>query len=127
MGKETKIGLAVVGVLLVVFGALLFRKLTMSEFAASMSEPVTAAASTPAATADKPQIVSQDQVVQTGGATSSAQPAWTRGTGERDADRGNAPRAVYMPDEAAPVGDAGDDRYANHPLAPAIQCRQSAA
>ncbi len=112
MGRETKIGLAVVGVLLVVFGALLFRRLTIIESAALSSDEPVASAAAAADDADKPHVVSQDQGSGLG-SERSQEPAWTRATRDGDGQRGDAPRQVYMPDDAAPVADA-DDRYANH-------------
>ena len=115
MGKETKIGLAVVSVLLVVFGALLFRKLTILERSAlAPDEPLVSTPPSSAENADKPHVVPQDHAGQ-GGFEPSNEPAWTRAGSDGDPQRADAPRAVYMPDEAAPVAAARDDRYASRP------------
>ena len=57
MGKETKIGLAVIGLLFLVFGVLLFRKMTASDIAHSHDPAPPAAVAVPSSAADKPNLV----------------------------------------------------------------------
>jgi nucleoid-associated protein YgaU len=104
MGKETKIGLAIIGVLLAVFGVLLFRHLSIgkptsqwSEDNRGPAEPL-AAASSPEA--EQPTVVAaqSDADGRAGGAPWGSAP-----------EQAAAPPQTYMPDDA---GQPPADRYA---------------
>jgi nucleoid-associated protein YgaU len=114
MGKETKIGLAVVGVLLIVFGTLLFRKLAASGMVSDPSDDVArapAALPSSAGMADKPHVIRQtDSAGQRGDEIGRGGWASNQRDVERTDDRTGAPRAVYMPDDNA--DDRPRERYA---------------
>jgi nucleoid-associated protein YgaU len=112
MGKETKIGLVAISALLIVFGALLFRKLTASEDQGAPEQQATmAAAEVPssAGMANKPAVVLAQK--------DPADPAGVgRGFWNKDAassENGSEPaadaaRQNFMPADTAPARD----RYA---------------
>jgi nucleoid-associated protein YgaU len=105
MGKETKIGLAIIGVLLAVFGVLLFRHLSIGKPTSQWdqenrgpAEPL-AAASSPET--EQPTVIA----AQSDPPSRSDGPLW----GSKPEEPAAAPAPTYMPDEA---GQPPADRYA---------------
>lgn len=112
MGKETKIGLAVIGLLLLVFGVLLFRKLTVLDEASSLDSSAVASV----AAVEKPKIVAaqQDTIER-----SSGENRWNGGGRGRDLNAeptGGPPAPRYLPRvdvaDEKPVEVPAHDRYA---------------
>jgi nucleoid-associated protein YgaU len=105
MGRETKIGLAVLGILSLVFGTLLFRKLVTSDMTGGPAEAMAAAASrheTAAGAAEKRRVVINEK-----------NPAERVGAGRRDE---RAESAVEVP----PAKPLPPDRYADQRAASAV-------
>ncbi len=106
MGKETKIGLAVIGLLLLVFGVLLFRKMTASDEASSLDPSAVASVSS----ADKPDLVAaQPDTAE----RSKGENRWNGGDRGRELSAepaGGAPTPRYLPRV-----DAADDRPTEEP------------
>lgn len=106
MGKETKIGLAIIGVLLSVFGVLLFRHLSISRVPTKWDDenhaPVEPLAAEPAG--DKPNVVVAQKDSAAGGIDDSM---W--GTSPpASSSSPEVPPASYMP---APEAGADESRY----------------
>ncbi|MBI3837370.1 MAG: LysM peptidoglycan-binding domain-containing protein [Planctomycetia bacterium] len=108
MGKETKIGLAVIGVLLLGFGALLIRRLIVSDVA-GVGEPDAprAAQAFPSAAEGKPTVVTaQRESAEQLRALNGKNPWKARGEDMSAESIGDVPRASYLPAENPPR-----DRY----------------
>jgi nucleoid-associated protein YgaU len=102
MGKETKIGLAVIGVLLSVFGVLLFRHLSVSRPVKRDHElrgPAEPLAAEPAG--GKPTVV----MAQNDRAGRSIDESLWGAGGSQSPARSEVPAASYMPAESQPAAD----------------------
>ena len=110
MGKETKIGLAVIGVLVTIFSVLLFRHFggpsAAPEVARAPIQPLSSAG------------MSKENVVVTSKDSAGARSKlWDTPTATSDEPAGQAPTASYMPaeNESAAAGDPYAERTATQP------------
>ena len=93
IGKEIKIGLAVIGVLVAAFGYILFRRLSRPDDLPPPAASAPAAAAAPAASSDKPTVVS---------ATESGRPA------DATADGGSSSRSLFSTPHRPQPSDSAD-------------------
>ena len=108
MGKETKIGLAVIGVLLSVFGVLLFR-----HFLASHSPPAgTEQAQVPIEVLSSAGMSKPSVVVASKDSAGISSKMWDEPRPTVIEPVGKAPPASYMPATERPSGEAPADPYA---------------
>ncbi|MEX0978033.1 MAG: LysM peptidoglycan-binding domain-containing protein [Pirellulales bacterium] len=128
MSKETKIGLAVIGLLLSVFGVLLFRHLSIGNSIPKWDHEERAAAEplVPAGASEKPSVV----MAQKDGPGSARGPLWGPGSDRASAEpAAEVPSASYMPAETETQTPARGDRYAigrAGSAAPAVPAERSA-
>lgn len=116
MGKETKIGLVVIGVLLVAFAALLFRRLSGFQGVSSPHGQTAAAPSEPPSSAgmsDKPAVILAQK--DAGEPSAAGRGFWNntpRDNQSASEASAEAPAGNFMPPENAPGEPATEDRYA---------------
>ncbi|MCH8923946.1 MAG: hypothetical protein IIA67_12460, partial [Planctomycetes bacterium] len=106
MGKETKIGLAVIGVLSVIFGVLLFRHLSVGESVGQWDGETRAAAQPllPHSATEKPNVVTAQKDGPGGGTGESL---WDLSPGQALSPSDvEVPAASYMPAERNQSGNA---------------------
>jgi nucleoid-associated protein YgaU len=110
MGKETKIGLAVIGVLVTVFSVLLFR-----HFGGTSAAPEVARA--PIQPLSSAGMSKENVVVTSKGSAAARSRLWDTPTATSDEPAGQAPTASYMPaeNESAAAGDPYAERTATQP------------
>ncbi|MEX0678926.1 MAG: hypothetical protein WD063_17760, partial [Pirellulales bacterium] len=111
MGKETKIGLAVIGVLLLIFGVMLFRHFSAGEPAGLWDDETRAAVQplAPESSTDKPNVVTA-QKDRPGRATGDSPGDASPGQESSGPDV-EVPAASYMPAATGPTPAAVADRY----------------
>jgi nucleoid-associated protein YgaU len=108
MAKETKIGLAVIGVLLSVFGVLLFRHLSITSPATSRTHEHQPVQPLAAPAKDKPNVVT----AQNGPTGSGAADSLWGSPGTSSPSAPEVPAASYMPEDTDRPGEPAADRYA---------------
>ncbi|HEV3138380.1 MAG TPA: LysM peptidoglycan-binding domain-containing protein, partial [Pirellulales bacterium] len=125
MGKETKIGLAVIGVLLLGFGGLLVRRVVLTDRSGVGEPELPRAAQAPAADGKPTVVMAQREPAEPERAPSGKKPWQDRPTDLRPEASGDVPRASYFPAETAPAesgqreGDASQAEQAPEDQDPA--------
>jgi nucleoid-associated protein YgaU len=129
MGKETKIGLAVIGLLLSVFGVLLFRHLSIGNSVPRWDHEERSAAEplVPAGSAEQPSVVMARKDEPRGGANGALWGGVARQSAAEPA--GEVPAESYLPAETETPSPAPPDRYSigrADSAAPDVEAEQTA-
>ncbi len=127
MGKETKIGLVVIGMLLLVFGTLLIRKLTADD--TSLPQPPTARvaeAPSSAGMAEKPAVVLAQKDPASGAGISAFWNKDSRAAEGHPQQPPEVPRRDFLPADGGAAAEAAPDRYAEVDRAAADQKESTA-
>jgi nucleoid-associated protein YgaU len=113
MGKETKIGLAVIGVLLLGFGGLLVRRVVLTDRSAIGEPDLPRAAQSPPADGKPTVAMAQREPVEAERAPYGKDP-WKGRSAELSTEAtSDVPRASYLPAETAPVESGQREGDAN--------------